>query len=178
MPVLTAEDTFSIGDVTDPIEESVQVTVISAPSYPTGKGRLSHPTLGTFDYEIAPTEWQNVGADMVIPPVWAHERTLTGNSSTLWKGYIGDLEAVERWIGSVVMRVSQFSMLVDMWQNPPESGQIVWTPNYANSHSYEVQMLSVSSGGSQGTTLDYTSLQREGFVKGPVEVVYKVLRKV
>lgn len=176
MTILTAQDTFSIEGESSLTYDEVTVTVISAPVAPQGKGRLIHPTYGTYDYEIAPDEWQNLDLDILVPPVWQHDKTLTGGTSTRWAGYMRDLEVVERWLGRYAMRAQQFRMIVEMWRNPPTAPEyVIWCPNYITANMYDVEIVSVSTGGSQGITLDYTLLQGEGFIKGAMEITYKVI---
>jgi hypothetical protein len=88
-----------------------------------------------------------------------------------------DLEVTESWLGRVAVKAAQFRMFVDMWRNPPipGAGYIVWSPNYITNTSYNVQVISVTTGGSQGITLDYTILQGDGFIKGPLEITYRVV---
>jgi hypothetical protein len=174
MPELSAEETYVVGEASELIYEEVTVPIVTAPAYPGGLGRLVHPLLGTLDYEIAPDEWVNLDADILYGPVFAHTRTLRGNQSTRWQGYIGDVECTERWNGRVSMRAGQFRMLLDFWKNPPTSGYLIWSPNYVTANSYEVDLVAVTSGGQAGVGLDYLILQNDGFVKGPVEAVYRV----
>lgn len=176
MTTLTSEDTFSIGANPSITTESVTVTVVAPPTAPGGKGRLIHPSLGTYDYEIAPDEWTNLDTDILVPPVWQHERTLKGGTSTRWSGYLRDVEVVERWLNRYVMLGPQFRMLVDMWRNPPTPpSYVIWCPNYITALQYKVEIVSISTGGSQGITLDYTVLQGDGFIKGPLELTYKII---
>jgi hypothetical protein len=174
MAELTASATFSVQAAASLVTEQVTVSVITAPAYPGGTGRLSHPTFGVYDYEIAPDEWVNLDSSILYPPIWQHTRTLSGTASTRWAGEIMDVEVTERWANKVAVRAAQFRMFVDMWRNPPATGEIVWSPNYVTSNSYNVQIVNVSTGGSKDITLDYLSLQGSGFVKGPLEIVYRV----
>lgn len=176
MAILTAEETFSVADAVSTTTESVTISVISAPVAPNGTGRLTHPTFGTYDYEIAPAEWDGIDQDILIPPVWQHEKTLSGGTSTLWQGYMRDVNVAERWLGTYAMRAPQFRMLLDMWRNPPSApSYVIWTPNYTTTYSYQVQLVSLTVGGTSSITMDYTVLQGDGFIKGPVELTYKVI---
>ena len=177
MPILTAEETFTVGAAGELISESVTVTVVDAPTYPGGKGRLVHPVLGTLDYDIAPDEWDNLDTNILYPPVWQHVKTLSGGASTLWSGHYTDVEVKERWLGKVAVRADQFRTMVMFWRNPPlpSAAPIIWSPNYATALSFYVIMDKVSTGGSSGVTLDYLVLQGAGFVKGPLEITYRVL---
>lgn len=174
MTVLTAQSLFTVQDADGLTYEEVTVAVVSAPAYPGGTGRLSHPVLGIYDYGIAPDEWTNLDSSILFPPVWAHERTLSGVASTRWAGHSMDIEVQERWLGRVAVKAQQFRMFADMWMNPPATGEIVWSPNYITGTSFNVQIVNLSTGGSQGITLDYTILQGDGFVKGPLEITYRV----
>lgn len=178
MPLLTTEETFGVADLGATVAESVVVRVTGPVTPPNGTGRLIHPTFGTYDYEIAPDEWGNVDADILAPPIWSHSRTLTGAASTQWAGSIRDLEVYERWTGKVAVRAPQLRMYIDMWQNPPTAPSYLrWSPNYINAYSYNVQLISVACGGQSGINVDFTILQGSGFVKGPLELTYRIVSK-
>lgn len=175
MAVLTSSGTFSVGDAAV-VQESVQISIIAAPTAPSGKGRLTHPVYGTYDYEIGPEQWGNVDTDVVIPPIWANKRTLTGAANTLWAGAIKDVEVYERWGGAVSMHANQLRKFVQFWTDPPNpTDYIVWEPNYINGLSYKVIVFDVSCGGRSGINMDYTILQDQGFVKGPVEIKMRLI---
>lgn len=178
MATLQSSDTFSVGDAVL-TQEQINVLVVSSPIAGSGLGRLVHPTLGTYDYEIAPIEFGNMDTDAVIAPVWASEKTLTGSANTLWNGYMADVEVYERWTGKVALRAAQFRMFKDMWMNPPSPPSYVeWYPNYINSNGYKVLILDVSTGGGSGVNLDLTVTQGDGFVKGPVELKMRLVAAV
>lgn len=175
MATLTSNEIFSVGDSTT-IVESVDVLVIPAPTPGSGNGRLIHPTYGTYDYGIAPESWGNIDTDAVIPPIWANKRTLTGATNTLWNGSIKDVEVYERWGGAVSMKAAQIRKFIQFWTNPPTpTSYTVWEPNYINALSYKVIIVSVSCGGRTGINMDYTVLQDDGFVKGPVEIKMRLV---
>ena len=178
MATLTAEDTFSVNAAADEVAESVDVTVVSAVGYPGGKGRLYPPVYGTYDYDIAPDEWDNLDLDVLYPPIWSHTQTLTSVVSTRWAGTIKDVVVRERWINRVVFKSAQFRMFIDMWMNPPSAGNIVWSPTYVTNTQFNVEMVSIDAGGSNGLTQDYLLLQGGGFIKGPFTIEYKVISKV
>jgi len=125
MTVLTASDTFSVGDTAPRAVETVPVIVVSAPTAPGGTGRLHHPVFGTYDYEIAPDEWTNLDSDIIYSPIWSHTQTLDGVASTRWAGYMKDVEVSERWVGAVAMKAGQLRMFLDFWMNPPATGELV-----------------------------------------------------
>jgi hypothetical protein len=168
MATLQSSDTFSVGDAVL-TQEQVTVPVVAAPVSGSGTGRLIHPTLGTYDYDMAPPEWGNMDTDAIIPPVWASAKTLTGGANTLWSGYMKDVEVYEKWTGKVAMKAPQFRTYLDFWMNPPSPpSYILWYPNYLNANGYQVLITSVSCGGSKGVNLDFTLYQSDGFIKGPV----------
>jgi hypothetical protein len=100
MTTLTAATTFSIGASTT-VVESAQTTILPVIASGTGRGRLVHPTLGTYDYEQMPDEWVNVDGDVLIAPIWSSVRTLDGDANTLWQGDIRDVEVEEHWTFAV-----------------------------------------------------------------------------
>jgi len=161
MTTLTASTTFSIGASTTVIE-SVSVTILPVIAAGAGRGRLVHPTLGTYDYAHMPDEWVNVDGDVLIAPIWASSKTLDGAANTLWQGNIRDVEVEEHWTFAV--SIAHLRAVLAFWQNPPDpdDGYVAWYPNYANGNGYSVLMLDVSVGG-QGVKLNYIS-RRHSFV--------------
>lgn len=174
MAILTSSSTSVIG-AGALLTETTTVTVLAAAAPGTGTGRLVHPTLGTFDYSFAPDEWTNLLDDIVIPPVWANARTLDGAANTLWPGSIQDVIVTERWISPISMPLDFLRQLITFWQNPSEPPAFLeWRPSYANDLGYRVIMLSVTSGGRE-ITLDFITRQSRQYVRGVVEVQYRLI---
>ncbi|MGH7343287.1 MAG: hypothetical protein ACREK4_00110 [Candidatus Rokuibacteriota bacterium] len=172
MTVLTSSSVFTIG-AGGVLTESIAITVLPAAAPGTGKGRLIHPTLGTFDYPHAPDSWTNLPSDVVIQPVWANARTLDGAANTLWPGSIQDVEVAERWESPISMKVEFLNQLILFWTNPPAPPSFVeWRPSYQNTLGYKVMMLKVTCGGNE-VTLDYVS--RQGWVRGTTELRMRLI---
>ena len=175
MTTLSSQDTFSV-TAGSTQQQQVTLLTVSGPVAPDGLGRLTHPTLGTYDYSIAPAEFGNMDTDAIIPPILSHTRTLSGAANTKWNGYMRDVEVYERWLGKVALKAPQFRMMLDMWTNTPEPPEyIVWTPNYLNNNAYKVIISDLSCGGGKGINLDYTLFQGDGFIKGPVELKMRLI---
>jgi hypothetical protein len=161
MTTLTASATFSVG-ASSTLTESITATILPAIVAGAGRGRLVHPTLGTYDYAYMPDEWVNVDSDVIIPPIGANARTLDGAANTLWQGHIRDVEVEERWTFAV--SIAHLRSIAAMWQNPPDpdDGYVQWYPNYANGNGYSVLLLDLSAGG-QGIKLNWIS-RRHSFL--------------
>ena len=146
MTTLTSSTTFTIGAGTT-VVESASVTILPAVGAGEGRGRLVHPTLGTYDYAFMPDEWLNVDGDVIIPPIWATSKTLEGAANTLWQGHIRDVEVEEHWTFAV--EIEHLRSILSFWQNPPDpaDGYVEWWPNYANANGYKVLLLNVTVGG-------------------------------
>lgn len=125
-----------------------------------GLGRLVHPTLGTLEYVHPPTEWVNLDADVIAPPVWVSTKTLSGTSNTLWPGNIRDVVCVERWKerGALRMTMGQLRTMLAFYQSPPDPtlAAVQWFPDYASALGFRVAMVSLTVGG-EGVTLDWVS---------------------
>lgn len=172
MTTLTSSSTFSIG-AGALLTETTTVTILPIAGAGEGRGRLIHPSLGTMDYEHAPDSWTNLSTDIVIPPVWANARTLSGAANTLWPGSMQDVECSERWESPISMEMSFFNQLLAFWMNPPTPPEFVeWWPSYQNDLGYRVILLEVKSGGQQ-VTLDYIS--RQGWVRGTTELRMRLI---
>ena len=175
MATLSASNTFSIGAGSTVVEQ-VDITILSAPTAPTGPGRLVHPTLGTLDYEISPDSWGNIDSDAIIAPIWSSEMTLSSGINTVWAGHIKDVQVYENWGGALAMRAPQFRGMHDFYSSPPVPPSYVeWYPSYLNGLGFKVAITNLTSGGSAGMNSDFTVLQKEGFIKGPVRLTMKLI---
>src|SRR5438105_11089454 len=96
MTTLTSSATITIGDGST-VTEQASVVVIPAAGVGEGNGRLIHPTLGTYDYDMPPNQWVNLHGDVIVAPIWASEKTLSSVANTLWQGVIRDVVIEEHW---------------------------------------------------------------------------------
>jgi hypothetical protein len=176
MTTLTSSATLTIGAGTTTIQQA-SVPIIAALGAATGNGRLIHPTLGTYDYIHKPKEWDNIDADIVVPPVWASSKTLSGGSNTLWQGHIRDVECVERWTGELTASLAHFRMLLSFWQTPPDpnDGYVQWWPNYTSTLGFKVILSSLSVGG-QAVSLNL--LSRQGWLNEEVELRLRIVDRM
>lgn len=183
MPTLTGSSTFSFGPAAPTVVETT-VTVLALPigGAPSGKGRLVHPTLGTLDYDYAPTNWTNIDSDVLIPPVWASSKTLQGAASTLWRGDVRDVTCIEHWdqdAGDLRLPIGMLRVLIAFFSNPPDpaSGYVQWHPTYTSDLVFKVAMVSLTVGG-QGITLDSLATKRGWAARRDVELQLKILGRV
>lgn len=167
------------------LDASIEVTSVTLSILPVaapgeGTGRLTHPTLGTYDYAMAPERWTNMDGDAIRAPVWAGERALEGHLSTLWHGHIEDVVVEERWLGraGAAMPFEQLRMFIGMWQNPPdpEDDYILWSPSYVNGHTYQV-ILEDLTVGSGGIELSHLALKND-LVQDPVTLQIRMVSRV
>jgi hypothetical protein len=183
---LTASASFGVAAAA---EKEVELDIEVLPSFPneSGYGRIVHPTLGPFDYEVKPDEWVNIDADAVIPPVWSSSRTLTSAANVLWAGHIRDVVVEERWkaLGGLAMPITQFRMLLAIWTTPidPDVGYVQWFPNYISGFGFSVLPLMLSMGGSQVVFDDVVNYKDEygepiGWVTNPVTFVLKLVERL
>lgn len=181
MTTLTSSATFTVGDGATATEQ-LALTILPAVAAPSGKGRLVHPTLGTYDYARAPDQWTNMDGDAIIAPTWASTRTLGGASNTLWQGKLRDVEVIERWNadGGLSMTVDQLRMLVSHWSNPPDPAvaRVKWYPTYVNANGYEVALVSLTVGGGDGISLNHVIFNEAGYVNFDVELRLRILGKL
>lgn len=162
MPTITSTGTFTVAPAPS-AAQTVPIFVSLTASAHMGLGRLIHPLLGTLDYTHPPTEWTNIDGDVIVPPIWASTKTLTGTSNTLWAGSIRDVVCVERWRerGALRMTAGQLRTMLAFYQAPPDpsSGSAVqWYPNYISALGFRVAMVSLTVGG-EGVTLDWVMAQ-------------------
>lgn len=176
MTTLTSSATFSIGAAAV-VTESASTLILPVASASQGRGRLIHPSLGTYDYQHAPDEWTNLDGDVLIAPIWASSKTLSGSSNTLWMGDIRDVTVEEHWTGQLSASLAHLRMLLAFWQNPPDPADayVQWYPSYANTHGYNVLLLAVEVGG-QAVTLNYIS--RQGWVAAPITLRMKIAGRI
>jgi hypothetical protein len=170
-------------------EEEVDLEIEVLPAFPdeSGYGRIIHPTLGPFDYEVKPDEWVNIDADAIIAPVWSSSRTLTSAANVLWAGNLRDVVVEERWkaLGGLAMPITQFRMLLAIWTTPvdPDVGYVQWFPNYISGLGFNVLPVGLSMGGSQIVFDDVVNYKDEdgepiGWVTNPVTFVLKLVERL
>ena len=170
-------------------EELVTLPIEVFPAFPTesGRGRIIHPTLGAFDYEIKPDEWVNIDADAIIAPIWASSRTLTSAANVLWQGHLRDVVVEERWkaLGGLSMPITQLRMLLAVWTTPidPDVGYVHWFPNYITPLAFKVLPVMLSAGG-QGLAFDDVVNYKDedgnpiGWVTAPVTFQLKLVERL
>lgn len=187
MALLTQSTSFTIVSAPETVAE-LSLHVYPALTPPDGYGRIVHPTLGAFDYEVKPDEWVNIDAEAIIQPIWASARTVTSTINTLWSGVLKDVVVEERWTapGGIAMPVTQFRMLMTIWTNPidPDVSYVQWHPNYITGVVYKVLPLSLTVGG-QGIALDDVTNYKDwdtgapiGWVTGQVVFQMKIVEAV
>lgn len=153
--MLTSSSTITVASSTI-MTTSTQLQVLPPYLAPNGKGKIVHPLLGAFDYEVKPDEWVNVDGDVIIPPVWSSSKTLSGAANTLWAGNIRDVVAEERWNQPLSMPITQLRIFLFIWTTPidPAVGYVQWYPNYINNNGYNVIPLSLSAGDQDNLVFD------------------------
>lgn len=172
MTILTSSSTFSIG-AGAVLTETTQITILPIAGAGEGRGRLVHPQLGTYDYAHAPDAWRNLVSDVVVPPIWANARTLSGAANTLWPGSIQDVEVMEEWNSPISMEAAFLNQLLTFWQNPAVPPEYIeWWPSYQTDLGYKVIILGVTTGG-QEITLDY--IFRQGWVRGTTQLRMRIV---
>jgi len=146
---LTNNTAFTIA-ASSTVVADVDVEVISIAASGEGRGRLIHPTLGTFDYLYMPNEWVNMDGDAIIAPKWQTQETLSSGQATLWGGNVRDVECVETWTGpgGLSMPMTMLRMLMQIFQNPvdPTVDYVQWWPSYTNALGFDVVVKSLLVG--------------------------------
>lgn len=184
--LLTSSASFN---VVGAAEELITLPIEVYPSFPTGygHGRIIHPTLGAFDYEVKPDEWVNIDADAIIAPIWASTRTMTSAANVLWEGNLRDVTVEERWkaLGGLAMPMTQLRMLLAIWTTPmdPDVGYVQWYPTYITNVAFKVLPVALTAGG-QGITFDdvanYLDDDGEpiGWMTNPVTLTMKLVERL
>lgn len=176
MSTLTSSATLTIADAAVAVE-SIALTVLPVPASSTGRGRLVHPSLGSYDYYRPPDEWEGVRGDLIIPAIWASTKTLLGAANTLFVGDVRDVIVEERWTQSLVGPTSFADMLIAMWTNPPDPSvaYVQWYPNYASTFGFNVVMLNLTLGG-RGVSTDKVS--HGGRDRGPMVLRMRIASRL
>jgi hypothetical protein len=176
MTTLTSSATIAVGEGATAVD-SVQLTVLPAVGAPNGRGRLIHPSLGTYDYVRGPDEWSNIDGDVIVAPIWASAKTLLGSANTLFVGNIRDVTVEERWTQSVAGELSLVRALMAFWMNPPDPSlaYVEWYPTYTSNLGFKVILLSLTVAGKEITL---SSLAHQGWVRGPIVLRMKIAGRV
>lgn len=179
MTTLTSSATLAVGDGST-ATESITLVVLPAIGTGTGRGRLIHPSLGTYDYPRSPDEWSYIDTDVINPPIWSSTKTLKGASSTLFVSDIQDVLHEERWTQSLVDGVGALDfvrMMIAMWSTPPDPAvaYVQWFPNYASPLGFNVILEDLTIGSKQVTL---TPLIKQGYVRGPMVLTLRVVSRI
>lgn len=175
MATLTNSTAFTIAAGSTVVADT-DIEVVSAAVAGQGRGRLIHPTLGTFDYPYMPNAWTNVDGSAIIPPTWSTTRTLGSGQATLWAGNLRDVSVQETWdAGELSMPMSMLRMLISIYQNPPdpETDYLQWWPSYVTTVGYDVVLTNLTVGEQEIT---FTDISLQGWVEGAVTVTYRLVQ--
>jgi len=174
--VITNSTAFIIAAQSSATAE-VTVAVIPNAVSGEGRGRLIHPTLGTFDYDYLPEQWINMDGEAIIVPDWQNTKTLSSGQNTLWAGNIKDVECKEIWTapGGLAMSMSQLRVLISFFQNPPDPtvDYIQWWPSYVTANGFDVVIKDMQVGGQRGFM--FTDISLQGWIDLPVTMVYQIV---
>jgi hypothetical protein len=154
------------------------LTVLPVPVGATGRGRLIHPTFGTYDYPMPPDEWVNLRGDAIIAPIWASTKTLLGAANTLFVGDVRDVICEERWTQGIVYGgTAHADALIAMWSNPPDPSvaYVQWFPNYSSTQGFNVVLLGLTLGQKDITT---SSLSHGGHDRGPLILRLRIASRI
>lgn len=172
---ITNTASYSVADQAT-ASASASVVVQPAAVVGTARGRLIHPTLGTYDYLNTPTDTVNVDAGVLYGPIWTHTPTLGGAVDAVWAAKLKDARVVERWAnGDTGGPIAHLRALWSFYANPPDpaSAWVLWYPNYCTAQGYKVAMVAVRAGGSD-VTLNRRMLG-QGYSTGAVELELRVI---
>lgn len=181
---LTASSTFAVADAAIESGSAAVVILPAAAAYNPAtppaerpRGRLTHPTLGVYDYAVPPTEVVNLDGAVLVSPDWAHTKTLGGGVDALWSGHLRDPRVIERWSnGDTGGPIAHFRALYAFFANPPDPATgtpVVWAPSYATTLRYNVALVGLRVGGEE-MRIDLR-LARNGYVPPPLELELRVI---
>lgn len=178
MSTLSSSATLPIGE-TATATESVALTVLPIAGAGEGRGRLVHPTLGTYDYEQAPDEWDGLSSDVVISPRWIVTAGIFGSVVKLEDGDISDAVCEERWTSPAALGADQWAMLLAMFTAPPDPGAgefVEWWPSYETNLGFYVALVGLRAG-ANAITMTPTR-QDIDEIEGPVALTLQVLARI
>lgn len=185
MTTITTITSGIVGDA-NTVTATTTLTILPAAGGSVGgRGRLVHPSLGTFDYAYQPDEWTNMDGDALILPVWSTTKTLRGAANTVFQGNLRDVIIEEHWNQPLSMPMAMLRTLLSFYMNPPDPSvaYIKWYPNYTNANGYNVVMLGLVCGqgasgdtNPSGVTLDVVSQQ--GWATKPVSLKMRIAGKL
>ena len=176
MATLTNSTAFTIAAQATAVSGTT-VEVIAAGAPGTGRGRLIHPTLGTYDYQYQPHEWTNIDGDVIVVPNWQASATLNDGQGTLWTGNERDVECSETWLADdLSMPIYQFRMLLNIFMNPPDPADnyVQWWPQYTTTLGYDVMIKSLTVGQQGG--IKFSDVSMQGFLDEDVTIVYQIVQ--
>lgn len=175
MATLTNSTAFVIAAQSTAVA-TVSLPVIATAGAGEARGRLIHPTFGSYDYPFMPEQWVNMDGGAVIQPNWQNTKTLSSAQNTLWTGNIKDVECMEVWTapGGLAMPMDMLRMLMLFFTNPPDPtvDYVQWHPSYITASGFDVVIKGMQVGGNDFT---FTDVSLQGHIDQPVTMVYQLI---
>jgi hypothetical protein len=135
---------------------------------------MVHPVFGELAYPHSPDKWVNFDTDIIVPPSWGYQATLGSGVNTIHPSSIRDVVVQEIWLGDLSVSIEFLRMLLNFWTQPPapETGYLLWYPEYVNAIGYKVILGQVTIGGAE-VTFDYIS--RQGWIAGDLIIKMRIV---
>lgn len=152
---------------------------------PGGLHILTHPdsALAPIVYFKNPDRVVNMDNDFLASPFIGTHVTIGSTQVVRQERDVDDVIVTERWLGSdnrLSMPTAFLRSLIEYWINPPAlSGgnptYITWQPRSRNALTYQVELLSLRAGGSDGE-FDAGDLRPGGGseIQGPQDGLYNI----
>jgi len=183
MTDLTSQTTFEILAAAEEFEETADLILLPENAGEEAMRELHYPNdaLPAIIYEELPDKWENFDSVPLTPrPTLKVEATLAGNKLARWPGYLADKSIREIWSGDASksrMTLGHLRRLLEYYLNPPSSGYITWYPKDRTTTGYQIEIESVTVGGTDAVSLDYYGVYA-GYVLGEVIFAFRIVSEV
>ena len=184
MADLTAQTTFEILEPTEVFEETLDLVLLPENTGVNALRELHYPlnALPPIIYDQNPEWWDNFDTDPLTGrPLFKAEKTIADVITARWPGYVKDRAVVEYWRGDEKTSLMTLTMLRSLWEyftNPPSTGYIEWWPKDRTTKGYYIEIESLTVGGSDGISLESTTLVVRDIVLKEVVFTFRIIGEI
>jgi hypothetical protein len=179
MTELNAQTTFTIEEAVTTVVESADLILLPENNGSSALRELSYPNsvFPVLQYPDNPDVTENfLDRPLTARPLVKSSLTIGDAQIARWPGYARDNPVREIWKGSdKVARMTAyfFRRFAEYFFNPPSSGYVVWTPKDMIDQPYNIELISLTVGGSM-IALDHLALFH-GEITGEVALSFFIV---
>jgi hypothetical protein len=183
MTTLSSQTDFNIDDPVEDLVTSLDLELLPENAGAKVMRELHYPgdVLAPLIYSNNPEWLENFDTGpLTARPLFKAEMTLKDVSLARWSGYVKDRPVVEHWVGDDTSSIMSLDMLRRLWEyfaNPPATGHITWWPKDRTTKGYNIEIESLTVGGTDTIKLNLYATQGD-FVLEEVVLTFRIISEV